>query len=621
MKKELLILTTLLLNSSVLSHDTGESLPQPDHAQAFYQLMVVPSIQTQLTIQNLPLTLGSHLVPLGFQEVQGLGEGMIVYTSVKHPILLGLIPDIATLMSLEHTQPSAPQSQSQQEHQKTQQHTSTVVTTTGMMATIQTSTAIQQIFPDIFSGKSRELPSLAESLELSPSSITQEFNVLDEFAKIYGSNRATIDNVISRSRSADIFWAQQQQIRQDEIQKKVTEIHTILKNTEITDQERNTAIGTKISEAIDLYKQWTRFDKEKSPHPHQETETTPDDINALRSQILGTTNEEDRQEVILTIISETNAAKQQRKQQDATIVAENTAIYAQLKDIQGMIPILNWTHKHYKQNLMERAETTLEGHHQQLLQATEEKILTALISKTIELAKKNTKFASLYFHALAIVSKDLNHLDSGVIAQGLEGTRTTLNVDPIPEEQQLEENTSKAIASFQKYIQSEKEKVLAKIKQKRQEASEKIDSTSYEYPCLLNLLKTLSRWITTYKCFADIEYAATYDSILNYNLTRSFVLPVLNQFLTNKADTLFSVMHFHTMTLSNNRCAAAVKFKIDGEPNIRTFFIMAADSRQNLLSILPPEQAESVQEEQRPQPRKQQVITYKKPKDNGCSIM
>ena len=75
------------------------------------------------------------------------------------------------------------------------------------------------------------------------------------------------------------------------------------------------------------------------------------------------------------------------------------------------------------------------------------------------------------------------------------------------------------------------------------------------------------------------------------------------------------------MTLSNNRCAAAVKFKIDGEPNIRTFFIMAADSRQNLLSILPPEQAESVQEEQRPQPRKQQVITYKKPKDNGCSIM
>ncbi len=616
MKKELVILTTLLLNSSVLSHDTGESLPQTDHAQAF----AVPSVHTQLTIQNLPSTLESHLVPLGFQEVQGLGEGMIVYTSVKHPILLGLIPDIATLMSLEHTQPSAPQSQSQQEHQKTQQHTSTVVTATGMMATTQTSIAIQQVFPDILSGKSRELPSLAESLELSPSSITQESNVLDEFAKIYGSNRTTIDNVISRSRSADIFWAQQQQSRQDEIQKKVTEIHTILKNTEITDQERNTAIGTKISEAIDLYKQWTRFDKEKSPHPHQETETTPDDINALRSQILGTTNEEDRQEAIQTIISETNAAKQQRKQQDTTIVAENTAIYAPLKDIQGMTLILNWTHKHYKQNLMERAGTTLEGHRQQLLQATEEKILTALISKTIELAGKNTKFASLYFHALTIVSKDLN-LDSGVIAQRLEDTRTTLKVDPIPEEQQPVANTLKAVASFQRNIQRERETVSAKIKQQRQEASEKIDSTSYEYPCLLNLLKTLSRWITTYKCFADIEYAATYDSILSYNLTRSFVLPVLNQFLTNQADTLFSVMHFHTMTLSNNRCAAAVKFKIDGEPNIRTFFIMAADSRQNLLSILPPEQTESVQEKQQPQPRKQPVITYKKPKDNGCSIM
>ncbi|MBX3486921.1 MAG: hypothetical protein KF798_03335 [Candidatus Paracaedibacteraceae bacterium] len=606
MKKELLILTLLLLNSSVLSHDTSQPLPQSDHTQAFYQLMTIPSVQPQFTIQTLPLTLGSHLTPLGFQEVQGLGKEMIVYTSVKHPILLGLIPDIATLMSLEHAQLSPPQS-----------HTDTAIITTGTMTTTQTGTAIQQIFPDILSGKSRELPSLAESLELSSSSITQEFNVLDEFAKIYGLNRMIIDNVISSSRSADIFWAQQKQIRQDEIQKKITEIHSILKNTKITDQERNTAIDTKILDLIDLYRQWTHFDKARMPHPHPETETMPDNVDAIRSQILSIANDEERQEAIKTIISETNAAKQQQKQQDTTIVAESTLIYDQLKDIPGMVLILNWTHKHYKQNLRKRAEAILEERYQQSIPITEEKILTALISKTIDLAGKNTKFASLYFHALTIASKNLNNLNSDVIAQRLETTRTTLKVDLIPEEQQPTPNTLKAVASFQKYSQSEKEKAAERIKQQRQEAATKIDSTSYEYPCLLNLLKTLSRWITTYKCFADIEYAATYGSALNYDLTKNFILPVLNQFLTNRAETLFSVMHFHTMTLPNNRCAAAVKFKIEGEPNIRTFFIMAADSRQNLLSILPP----PAQEEKRPQPRGQHVITDKKPKDNSCSIM
>ncbi len=620
MKKELLILTTFLLNSSVLSHDTSQPLSQPDHAQAFYQLMTVPSVQPQFTIQTLPLTLGSHLIPLGFQEVQGLGKEMIVYTSVKHPILLGLIPDIATLMSLEHAQLSTSQSQNQQEHPIIQHNTGTAIIATETMTTTQTGTAIQQIFPDILSGKSRELPSLAESLELSSSSITQEFNVLDEFAKIYGLNRMTIDNVISRSRSTDIFWAQQKQIRQDEIQKKITEIHTILKNTKITDQERNTAIDTKILDLIDLYGQWTNFDKARMPHPHPETETVSDNIDAIRSQILSIANDEERQEAIKTIISETNAAKQQREQRDTTIDSENTLIYDQLKDIPGMVLILNWTHKHYKQNLWERTKATLEKHHQQSMQTTEEKILTALISKTIELAGKTTKVADL-FHALTIASKDLNNLNSGVIAQRLETTRTTLKVDLIPEEQQPTANTLKAVASFQKYSQSEKEKAEERIKQQRQEAATKIDSTSYEYECLLNLLKTLSRWITTYKCFADIEYAATYGSALNYDLTKNFILPVLNQFLTNRAGTLFSVMHFHTMTLPNNRCAAAVKFKIEGEPNIRTFFIMAADSRQNLLSILPPEPEEPVQEEKRPQPRGQHVITDKKPKDNGCSIM